>query len=66
MSFRGSGVLGLLNFTCCGLDPFVGFCGNIFTFNIRKYLNQMRDQLQKYLAISVFERKFVHLGTACF
>jgi hypothetical protein len=51
---------------CYGLDPFVGFCGNNFRFNIRKYLNQMSDWLQKYLGISVFERKFVHLGTACF
>lgn len=47
MSFRGSGVLGLMNFTCYGLDPFVGFCGNNFTFNIRKYLNQMSDPTPK-------------------
>jgi hypothetical protein len=43
MSFRGSGVLGLMNFICHGLDPFVCFCGNNFRFNIRKYLNQMSD-----------------------
>jgi hypothetical protein len=60
MSFRGSGVLGLMNFTCYGWDPVVSFRGNNFRFRFKKC------HLQKYHGISVFERKFVELGSVCF